>query len=266
MRENLNFIQTADQGRQSQRLRGLLAIESGGIYGSAALGTAGDLCRYIPLDRSKRTAVTLAPALGELLALSRQSAIPIDAVAVNVGPGSFTGLRIGVTTAKTLAYALGCAVIPVDSLACNAAAAFEQQPDLSSVCVILNAYRQQFFVARWTRDDLRQAFLDHSHAGAAQVWTTDQLFAWIETAREGTERLVVDPAAFRLLQEETFARFGEGPDSPAAGVVQSARVAEITAADVVKFAWRLAEHGHQTDPLRCNPNYLRDSAAEEKLR
>jgi tRNA threonylcarbamoyl adenosine modification protein YeaZ len=264
--ENPIFPPVDAQALQSQRLRGLLAIETGGFTGSAALAVEGNLCRHIPLDRSKRTAVTLAPALGELLHQSRLSALPIDAVAVNVGPGSFTGLRIGVTTAKTLAYALRCAVITVDSLACIAAAAFERHPDLVSVCVVLNAYRQQFFVARWTRDDLRRAFQDNSHALADQVWTADQLFAWIETSGKGVERLVVDPAALRLLQDETATRADGGPCRVAASAVDSALAVEISATDVANFAWHLAAHGHQSDAFHCNPNYLRDSAAEEKLR
>jgi tRNA threonylcarbamoyl adenosine modification protein YeaZ len=265
LRENLNFPPVTVQGRQSQRLRGLLAIETGGITGSAAFSIVGELVCFKPFDRSKRTAVTLAPAIAELLAQSRQSAVPIDAVAVNVGPGSFTGLRIGVTTSKTLAYALGCTVIAVDSLACIASAAFDQHPELNAVCVVLNAYRQQFFVARWKRDDLERAFHDNSHTLADQVWTADQLFEWIATAGEGRERLVADPAAFRLLQDETSDKSGGGSHQ-VAGVVRSALAVEITAAEVAAFAWRLAAHGHQTDAMRCNPNYLRDSAAEEKLR
>src|SRR6185295_10241387 len=83
----------------------ILAIETSGRHGSAATlwGDSNDrrLVRQIVLTGEQRTAQALAPSLKELLAESEWPANSIELVAVAAGPGSFTGLRIGVTTAKT---------------------------------------------------------------------------------------------------------------------------------------------------------------------
>lgn len=251
-----------DRHRQSQRLRGLLAIETGGRTGSIAWHVADCPNRYIPLDPTKRTAVTLASAIAEIIAQSRQAGVSIDAVAVNVGPGSFTGLRIGVTTAKTLAYAFQCRLIAVDSLACAAGVVFDRHPEATTACVVLNAFRQQLFIANWHREDWQRAFTDNSHVAADEVWATRRFLDFVTTAgNEPRVRIAVDPSALRQLTD--------GDCDDASGDTNNLGLAEsleITAQDVAAFAWRLAQHDHFVPAMNCNPNYLRDSAAEEKLR
>lgn len=262
MNETTDLNPSIDRPHQSQRLRGLLAIETGGRAGSIAWQVADGPDRYIPLDPSQRTAVTLASAIAEVIAQSRNDGVEIDAVAVNVGPGSFTGLRIGVTTAKTLAYALGCRLIVVDSLACAAGVVFDQHPETNSAYVAMNAYRQQLFVAQWQRDDWQRAFADNSHAAADEVWATQRFRDFVAVAaNQPGVRITVDPSALRQLQDPDL-----GDASDEANGWESAQQLEITAQDVAAFALRLAQHGHFVMPMNCNPNYLRDSAAEEKLR
>ncbi len=266
MNETTDLNPSYDRPHQSQRLRGLLAIETGGRCGSIAWHVVDGDRRYIPLDPAKRSAVTLASAIAEVIVQSRNDGVAIDAVAVNVGPGSFTGLRIGVTTAKTLAYALGCRLIAVDSLACAAGVVFNQYPETPTACVALNAYRQQFFVAKWQRDDWQRAFADDSHAAADEVWATQRFRDFVaESANQTGVRIAVEPSALRQLQDaETDV--GNNDGNADAQRFESAQSLEITAQDVAAFALRLAQYDHFVVPMSCNPNYLRDSAAEEKLR
>ncbi len=89
----------------------------------------------------------LMPAVARVSALSRVAFADVDAVAVGVGPGSFTGLRIGVSTARALAHAAGLALRPVSSLAALAAGI----PGPLKLAV-LDAKRGQVFAALYEED------------------------------------------------------------------------------------------------------------------
>src|SRR5262245_50788842 len=99
----------------------ILAIETSGQRGSIAiLNSQGDSLSTLGqtiLAADCRTAQSLAPALKSLLADAGWPSKSVELVAVAVGPGSFTGLRIGVTTAKAFAYAVGAQVIGINTLA-----------------------------------------------------------------------------------------------------------------------------------------------------
>jgi tRNA threonylcarbamoyladenosine biosynthesis protein TsaB len=95
----------------------VLGIETSGSRPSVALLSDEELVaeRVVPLEGSRRSSALL----DEADAMCREAGIAprqIQRVAVSIGPGSFTGLRIGVTFAKTLAYAVGCPVVGVNSL------------------------------------------------------------------------------------------------------------------------------------------------------
>ena len=70
----------------------------------------------VTADAARKHAETILPAVREALDRCGHTLQDLDYVAVDVGPGSFTGLRIGVCVANALGYALGIPVIPVDSL------------------------------------------------------------------------------------------------------------------------------------------------------
>ena len=253
---------------------GLLAIETSGREGSIAFwplgdrdggGNSGGGRRVIELEREQRTAATLAPAIKRLIEELGGETGRFAAVAVAVGPGSFTGLRIGVTTAKTLAYAIGCPVIAIDSLAAMAGGCFRVRPEAREVIVALNAYRQQLFVARWKKDSWLAARDGAALAGASEVWPVAK---WREVvAEEGANEGVMSAGEPGVVGAGADfgdgAKFGDGTRAAMAG-----RVATIlpSALDVAILGSRLFEAGEFVSPMAVNPNYLRESAAEEKLR
>ena len=102
-----------------------------------------------PSARHKR----LRPALQRVAEAGRLVAASVELVAVAVGPGSFTGLRIGVTTAKTFAYAVGAEVVGVNTLAALAAQA---PPSATPLWTILDAQRQELFAAKFLIVDAGQ--------------------------------------------------------------------------------------------------------------
>ncbi len=253
MPENFAASDKSFRKDSSQRFCGLLAIETSGAAGSVAWSDSDQPPSLIRLDPARRTTVTLAAAIADLLAAARKSNRTIEVVAVANGPGSFTGLRIGVTAAKMLAYALGCRLVAVDTLACMAAAVWRDQPHCAQVCVAINAYRQQLFVARWTRGDLEMAAQKNTLAAHSQLWSTAAWHAQVANPQVG-----VTLAAQRSVAQAS--------QTLPAG--QTAAIASLwpTAIDVAELGSRLASGGHFISPLELKPNYLRDSAAEEKLR
>ncbi|MDO5552784.1 MAG: tRNA (adenosine(37)-N6)-threonylcarbamoyltransferase complex dimerization subunit type 1 TsaB [Planctomycetia bacterium] len=101
----------------------LLAIETTGLRGSVALHAEGRLVLGRELDPAGgRSAATLVPAIKDSLAEAGWRAADLTGIAVVTGPGSFTGLRVGVTTARVLAYTLGQPIVGIDALEVLAAA------------------------------------------------------------------------------------------------------------------------------------------------
>jgi len=211
----------------------------------------------IELDPATRTTASLAPALAELLAEARSQQRSVDLIAVACGPGSFTGVRIGVTSAKLLAYALGCRLVAVDTLAAMAGAVFDRQPHCDSVAVAINAYRQQLFVADWTREQWIAAAETNSLAVQSRVCVAAD-WPSLETAERGRV-WAAEPAVARKLTPAA----GGQPAVPAGPEILSAWPSAL---DVARLGRRLADAGHFISPMALRPNYLRDSAAEEKLR
>jgi tRNA threonylcarbamoyladenosine biosynthesis protein TsaB len=94
----------------------ILAIETSSARGSLALWSHSGLVEELVFPEGLVHGREVMVRLDELTCRHALAPRDIDAIAVSAGPGSYTGIRVGVTVAKSLAYALGCAVIPVSSL------------------------------------------------------------------------------------------------------------------------------------------------------
>lgn len=123
----------------------VLGIEtSGDVTGVALIDEKGVLA-----ESSFRHAMQLSrfllPRTQELLALAGLTMRDLDGIAVSLGPGSFTGLRIGVTTAKALAYAANLPIIGVPTL--EALALETPAPSTALVAALMSASNADVFAA-----------------------------------------------------------------------------------------------------------------------
>jgi tRNA threonylcarbamoyladenosine biosynthesis protein TsaB len=223
----------------------ILALETSGRIGSIAL-LAGEAAAATPLlardlPPGERSARSLLPAVRQ--ALDRQGWRPADLelIAVATGPGSFTGLRIGVVAAKTLAYALGARLVGVHTLAAMAQGVAARRGRLWTV---LDAQRQELFAAQF---DLARAVADQAEPPTDIL----PLDAWL--ARLAPGDAVVGPPLAKLRDR-----------IPPGVVIVDAKQQEPAATHVGRLAAILADRGATVDPLALVPHYFRQSAAEEK--
>jgi tRNA threonylcarbamoyladenosine biosynthesis protein TsaB len=111
----------------------ILAIETATIeVGVALVDETGPLA-CVTARPGRRQAETLHPAIADALRTAHLSPAELDAIAVDIGPGLFTGLRVGVAAAKAFAAALGLPVVTVTSLEVLRAACPQGTADVVSV-------------------------------------------------------------------------------------------------------------------------------------
>ena len=130
------------------RLR-VLGIDTALFSCAAALVEDGRPLAWRREERLRGHAERLLPMVAEVLAEAQASFADIDLVAVTVGPGTFTGLRIGLAAARGLALALDRPLAGVSTLEATAVAAIQARPDLYEVdclAVIHDARRDEVYV------------------------------------------------------------------------------------------------------------------------
>ena len=218
----------------------IAAIETSTRAASVALLEGATLVAAQPLPDQAGTAAALAPAIEHAVSRAGWRMADLELVAVSIGPGSFTGLRVGVTTAKSLAYALGCEVLGVDSLEVVAA----QAQHAGDVCSVLDAQRGQLFCGRYRFDA----------AGESEVREAPRIVdppQWIDSLAAG--ELVTGPGLRRVASGLP----GGIPLAPEAVWLPRAET-------VGRLAGRQFAAGRRSDCWSLSPKYLRPSAAEER--
>lgn len=120
----------------------ILSIESSGLVASTAVMSDGVLVGEYTIHNKKTHSQTLLPMISDLLEMAEVPPGELDGIAVSEGPGSFTGLRIGASTAKGLAWTLGIPIVPVPSLM---GLSVNIQGRGKVVCPVMDARRNQAY-------------------------------------------------------------------------------------------------------------------------
>lgn len=120
----------------------ILAIDSSGLTATVAIVTPDETIASYTIHYKKTHSQTLLPMIREIVDMTQTKLEELDAIAVAAGPGSFTGLRIGVATAKGLALALDKPVIAVPTVD---ALAYQASSFPGIICPMMDARRQQVY-------------------------------------------------------------------------------------------------------------------------
>ena len=222
-----------------------LAIETSGRIGSVALVEDGNVVGEDCFEHGLRHAAEMVPRIDQLVRAREWTPGDIREIYVSIGPGSFTGLRIGVTLAKTLAFATGALIAAVPSVQVLARNA---QPEARQVIVVLDAKREQIFTSRLSR------------AQEQAPWTTEEP-AHLDSL---TNMLSRSPRPVYLIGEGIpyHSKFLDVGDSSV--IVTPPEFWRARAAAVAEIGYAMCRTGQTTEPQRLLPLYIRKPEAEEK--
>jgi len=133
----------------------ILNIDTSGELAQVSFSKDGKVLHYLSNESQKDHASFLQPGILQLTKISGIALKDIDAVAVTAGPGSYTGLRVGMASAKGLCYALKKPLIALNTLEVLTVSAIllfadEKKPD--RYCPMIDARRMEVFTAIYNKD------------------------------------------------------------------------------------------------------------------
>ena len=214
----------------------ILAVDTTHEFGSLALLHGPEVLEEVLLHSPEGFGHILFGRLGELLARHAAKPADVDCFAAASGPGSFTGVRIGLAAVKGLAEATGRPAVAVSNLA-----AMARYGSAGLRAVVLDARRGEIYGAVY------DAF------GRAVAAETVMPFAeWLRSLPEGEIEFVATDFS-------PFAGALEGTRFAAAAVTTAPRALAAAVGQIAHERWRAGEAG---DPAGVDANYVRRSDAE----
>ncbi len=222
----------------------LLALDTSTERAVLALAIGSERMLTAEPGPERRHGRDLIPRLRDLLAEGGIRPSELGAIAVGVGPGSYTGLRVGVTAAKTLAYATGAALLALDSLH---AIGRNVPVEAARIAVIADAQRNDIYVARLTRS---APGLPPVPDGETRI---APLESWVGSLEPGTVVLgpALDLPRVRSAVPVACLAHPELPNHP-------------QAVHLLELARDAFQAGRRENPWLLEPCYLRRSAAEDQ--
>lgn len=221
----------------------ILAIETSDSVAFLAAAENDFLLMELELPAEQRSACSISPGMIELLHRVGWRPSDVELVAVSVGPGSFTGLRVGVAAAKTFAYAVGAQVVAVNTLEALAAGLPE-----GWICAAaaVDAQRGEVAGQCFRRDEMgRPVAIGPMRVVAFSTWL----------AELPPETIVVGPAVGKR---------GDLGLAPSGVRLAAAEFHRPRASSVAAVGWRRHQAGRRDDLWGLLPVYSRKAAAEEK--
>jgi tRNA threonylcarbamoyl adenosine modification protein YeaZ len=225
----------------------LLALDTCDARGSVAVLRDDEILGVVSHDTSEDYSVWLLPAIRQVLSGSGVAFTDVDAYVAAAGPGSFTGVRVGLTTVKAWSEVTGKPIVSVSRLEALATLAAGSQ---SYVAAFANAQRRQVYGALYRRGN---ATLER--VGEESVIAPDKFLAWAVGKAAGQSIQWISTDSQMLLETEAW----QARQSVGEGVLAAS---PILAPAIGRLGYRLAQEKRFTDPLSLDANYVRRSDAE----
>jgi len=217
----------------------ILAVETSGLLGGIALAEGPNLVAEVRLSERLHHARDLLVTMREACAEADWSPRGIDLVAVSIGPGSFTGLRIAVTLAKVMAWDAGTRVAAVPTLPALAENAPADRP---RVCTVLDAKRYGLYTSVFER---------RADGTLAEVLGPTCLAPEELAGRLAADTFVLGRGI--AVAQDALGRFDLAPEA----------LWDVRPAAIARTGLAMAERGELADPMHLEPVYLRRPEAEE---
>jgi tRNA threonylcarbamoyladenosine biosynthesis protein TsaB len=230
-----------------------LAVETSGSTGSIALTEDGSAVAARRFAHGLQHAAGIICIIDELCRERGWTPGQLQQLYVSAGPGSFTGLRIGITLAKTLALATGAKLVAVPSVRVLVENAPEEAPE---VVIVLDARRQRIYTARFRRRTVG----GDSGPQAPRQWCQE------EPAHLDTLPAVLGRAGrpVYLLGEGIPYHEKSLPQGDPGVIVTAPSAWQARAEALGRLGWEMAIRGELVDPLSLTPIYIRPPEAQEK--
>ena len=221
----------------------VVGIETSGSIGSVAVCDGNTVVGRHTFGKASNHGKEIVSSLEAIFNEVKWKPEDIDLIAVSIGPGSYTGLRIGVTCAKTLAYGLGKPVIDVPTLDVLAG---NIKDDVKHICPVIDAKRKRVYACIYSRKNSKN--------------------------KRTTDFLIITPGELKDILPESTLIFGDGV-APYKEIFTQMKVTIIEdekpgiaeAVDVARLGLERYEQGERCEINELVPLYLRKSEAEEKL-
>ena len=222
----------------------ILALDTATQSCSVAIVDDGSLLAELTRANSKTHSRQLMNLINTVCRIADLKAEDLDGFAVTIGPGSFTGLRIGISTVKGLAFSLGKPVVGVSSLD---ALAWQCAQSAYLICPLLDARKKEVYTCRYrfNHNELKKA-------------GTEKVASPVEAMRGIREPSIFVGNAVQLYREDISAELGELAHFAAWGQ-HTIRASSIAWLSMTRF------YRQQTDDVAMLiPQYIRKPDAEVK--
>jgi tRNA threonylcarbamoyladenosine biosynthesis protein TsaB len=222
----------------------VLGIDTSSQAASIAIMDDQKLIAEYTINTKKTHSQKLMIMIEEMFKLSDMKIDEIDLIGVCIGPGSFTGLRIGMSTAKAIAHVRNIPIVGVNSLE---SLAFNMSFSKYTICPIIDAQRNQVYTNSYTWENNKLTSKDD-----IKVVSIDEL---VENAKNGSDEVILLGEAVGLYKEkiENAKNINIAPNSN-----NISRASSLCQLAINKYNNKIDVHNCYT----INPMYIRKSQAE----